>query len=82
MHFFFHPELQGFDGQRDFLEIFLDIGEIRALVLRDLSVPGDLDEPVGQRVNGSFFFIRSMTAKTTLRAWARTVATAAPAASI
>ena len=27
-------------------------------------------------------FIRSMTAKTTLRAWARTVATAAPAASI
>ena len=52
MHFFFHPELQGFDGQRDFLEIFLDIGEIRALVLRDLSVPGDLDEQVGQRVNG------------------------------
>ena len=33
-------------------------------------------------LNGSFFFIRSMTAKTTLRAWARTVATAAPAASI
>ena len=48
---FVHPEVQGIYGQRNIVQLFADQRKVLDLIVRDLSIPGDLDQPVCQRAD-------------------------------
>lgn len=48
---FIHPEIQGIDGEGDFVQLLADKCKILDLIIGDLSIPRDLYQAAGERID-------------------------------